>query len=243
MEEPIALVFEDKSKLVKGFSEYFLKLLNLKKGSFSIALSGGSTPKVWFEYLVNNHKDDVDWNRVHLYWGDERCVPPDNIDSNYGMTKGYLLDHIAIPNKNIHRMMGEVAPGEAAEQYSKLLLDSLGVEGVPIFDLVILGLGEDGHTASIFPHQIDLWESDEVCVVATHTTSGQQRISITGKVINNAGSVAFLVTGEGKKERVKEIIDEEPHAAYFPASLVKPVHGSLHWFLDAPAATFINDDL
>ena len=242
MEEPIALIFEDKQKLVKGFSEYFIKLINDKSGSFHVALSGGSTPKTWFEYLVSNHKDDIVWERVHFYWGDERCVPPDDEQSNYGMTKSYLLDHIVIPESNIHRIKGELYPEEAAEQYSKLLFDNFNDTGIPKFDLVILGLGEDGHTASIFPHQIDLWEVKKNCVVATHPTSGQHRVSITGQVINNARAVAFLVSGDSKKERVKEIIKEESYAAYYPASLVNPVNGSLHWFLDASAATLIRDD-
>lgn len=241
MEEPIALIFDDKGKLVKGFTEYFVKLLNEKKGSFSVALSGGSTPKIWFEYLSENHKNDIDWNRVHFYWGDERCVAPDDKDSNYAMTKSHLLDHIEIPQGNIHRIMGELEPEEASLLYAKELSDHLNSNNIPVFDLIILGMGDDGHTASIFPHQIDLWDSDEFCVVATHPISGQHRVSITGNVINHAKSVAFLVTGENKTERVKEIIDEEPNASYYPASLVKPIEGTLHWFLDASAAKLLDD--
>jgi len=242
MEEPVALVFEDTDKLAKGFSEFFMKLLDQKEGDFNVALSGGSTPKIWFDHLAENHRLDIDWNRVHLYWGDERCVPPDNNDSNYGMTKLHLIDPIQIPKTNIHRILGEKDPKEAASLYANVLLNNLTKDSIPIFDLVILGMGEDGHTASIFPKEIDLWNSDELCVVATHPTSGQQRISITGKVINNANSVAFLVAGENKTERVKEIFDDEPHAAYYPASQVKPIHGTLHWFLDVSAAKLINDD-
>ena len=241
MEEPIALIFDDKGKLVKGFTEYFIKLLNEKTGPFSVALSGGSTPKIWFDYLSENHKNDIDWNRVHFYWGDERCVAPDDKESNYGMTKTQLLDHIEIPPKNIHRIMGELEPEEASLLYAKELSDHLNSNNIPVFDLIILGMGDDGHTASIFPHQIDLWDSDELCVVATHPISGQHRVSITGNVINHAKSVTFLVTGENKTERVKEIIDEEPNASYYPASLVKPIDGTLHWFLDASAAKLLDD--
>lgn len=241
MEEPIALIFEDKGKLVKGFTEYFIKLMNARTGPFSVSLSGGSTPKIWFEYLSENHKNDIDWSRVHFYWGDERCVPPDDKDSNYGMTKTYLLDQIEIPQENIHRISGELLPDDATKLYDKDLSDNLDSNDIPIFDLIILGMGDDGHTASIFPHQIDLWDSNDFCVVATHPKSGQHRVSITGKVINHAKSVAFLVTGENKTERVKEIIDEEPNAAYYPASLVKPIDGTLHWFLDASAAKLLDD--
>lgn len=242
MDEPIALIFEDQNKLIKGFSEFFEKLMSHNKQVFNVALSGGSTPKIWFDYLAKEYKDIIDWKRVHFYWGDERCVSPDDKDSNYGMTKEHLLNHIPIPNENIHRIKGEISPQEAAKQYGSLMLKNLGKEGIPIFDLVILGLGDDGHTASIFPHQIELWNAIEICVVATHPVSGQHRVSFSGQVINHAKAVAFLVTGNSKKERVQEIIKEEARAAYFPASLVKPANGSLHWFLDASAAIYLNDD-
>lgn len=248
MKEPVALIFDDKGKLVKGFTEYFVKLLHenlpgrqAESGIFTVALSGGSTPKIWFEYLAKNYADKIDWKRIHFYWGDERCVPPDDAESNFGMTKTYLLDHIDIPEENIHRISGEKNPDDAAAIYSKEISQQLSHEKIPIFDLVILGMGDDGHTASIFPHEIQLWDSDAFCVVANHPVSGQQRVSITGKVINNARAVAFLVIGNSKSERIKEIFDEEPHASYYPASLVKPVNSQLHWFLDGEAASLIQE--
>jgi len=242
MDEPVALIYEDQHKLVKGFTEFFIKLLGASDGIFNVALSGGSTPKIWFDYLAKNHKDNIDWQRVHFYWGDERCVPPEDQESNYGMTKKHLLEIIPIPDDNIHRIFGEMVPQRAAEQYSTELMENIAEDKIPMFDLVILGLGDDGHTASIFPHQIDLWNSTEICVIATHPISGQHRVSISGQVINQARAVAFLVTGEGKKERVQEIIQEDPRAAYYPASLVRPADGTLHWFLDRPAAMYISDD-
>jgi len=235
--EPVALVFEQKDFLVKGFTEYFIKLVKQKHGDFSVALSGGSTPKIWFEYLAKNHTADIPWDSIHLYWGDERCVPPDDPESNYGMTKKHLLDQISIPEENIHRIPGELDPAQAADDYEKAMNDNLGEK--PIFDLIILGMGNDGHTASIFPHEIKLWDSDRLCVVATHPISGQKRVSFTGKVINTASAVAFLVTGNDKEERVKEIIDQEPNSAYYPANLVNPIDGTLHWFLDKEAAKLL----
>ena len=174
--------------------------------------------------------------------GDERCVPPDDRDSNFGMTKFHLLDHIDIPEENIHRIQGEIEPVDAALNYSKELNECLRHDLVPVFDLVILGVGDDGHTASIFPHQIELWDAADHCVVATHPISGQQRISINGKIINSARAVTFLVTGNAKAERVKEIIEEEPHAVHYPASLVKPAAGTLHWFLDTESAKLLHND-
>jgi 6-phosphogluconolactonase len=236
-EEPIALIFQDQQKLVKGFTEYFMKLINQKNEVFHVALSGGSTPKVWFDYLATHHQKDIPWEKIHLYWGDERCVPPEHSESNYGMTKMHLLDKITIPDKNIHRIWGEIEPKEAAAHYEKELIKNLG--RIPVFDLIILGMGDDGHTASIFPHEIKLWDSDACCLAATHPTSGQHRVSITGKVINNASTVAFLVTGKDKEERVAEIFNQEPNAAYYPASLVNPENGTLHWFLDQAAANLL----
>ena len=241
MEEPVALIFENKAKLVEGFTEYFLKLFHDRKGPFTVALSGGSTPKIWFDYLAENYAEKIDWKQIHFYWGDERCVVPDDPESNYGMTKKYLLDHIRIPEENIHRIHGEKKPEGAAAIYSKEISKIKLHEKTPVFDLIILGMGEDGHTASIFPHEIGLWDADAFCVVANHPVSGQHRVSLTGKVINNANAVAFLVTGDTKSERVKEIFDAEPRASYYPASLVCPVNGQLHWFLDRDAASLIQE--
>ncbi len=242
MEEPIALIFEDQRRLVKGFTEFFVKLLEKDESIFNVALSGGSTPKIWFDYLAKNDSDHIEWSRIRFFWGDERCVPPEDSDSNFGMAKQHLLDHIDIPAENIHRIQGERKPADAALHYSKELTKNLRHEKTPVFDLVILGIGDDGHTASIFPHQIELWNADDNCVVATHPISGQERVSITGKIINSAKAVAFLVTGDSKAERVKEIIEEEPHSAYYPASLVRPATGTLHWFLDTEAAKLLNND-
>jgi len=202
-----------------------------------MAFSGGSTPKSWFDYLAENHAEDIPWERLQIFWGDERFVPPDDPESNYGMTKKHLLEKIKIPEENLHRILGELDPASAAEQYEKELKDNLGDK--PVFDLIILGMGDDGHTASIFPHEIKLWDSERLCVVATHPISVQKRVSFTGKVINNATAVTFMVTGENKSERVREIINEEPNSVYYPASLVKPNKGTLHWFIDHEAAKLI----
>ena len=232
--EPIALIFENKDHLVRGFTEYFLKLIHGNKDKINVALSGGSTPKIWFDYLAQNHQNDLTWENIHFYWGDERCVPPDDLESNYGMTKMHLLDRVPVPGKNIHRIQGELLPEKASDLYEKDLKQNMGE--IPVFDLLILGVGDDGHTASIFPHEINLWNSDRLCVVATHPLSGQKRVSLTGKVINAANAVAFLVTGKNKEERIREIINQEPNAVYYPASLVRPENGTLHWFLDKDAA-------
>lgn len=216
------------------------KLLSLSKDkSFrSIALSGGSTPKILFELLAKNYSEKMPWGQLEWYWGDERCVPPDDPESNYGMTNSLLLDKVGIPQDNIHRVRGEAPPEKEAIRYADQLKSNLEEkEGIPRFDLVILGMGDDGHTASIFPHQMELWDSPALCEVATHPESGQRRISLTGKVINNASLVVFLVTGKSKAGPVAEILNGKGKYKSYPASRVNPVPGRLIWMLDEEAAS------
>lgn len=230
-------IYRDKHELAIAFCEELLKLRKNQE-QFNIALSGGSTPKIIFEELSKNYKDKFDWNEIHFYWGDERCVPPDDTESNYGMTKKYLLDHINIPRENIHRIKGENDPVIEAERYSdeiKILVNSKN--GLPNFDLVMLGLGEDGHTASIFPDQMNLLHSEKICEVATHPSTGQKRITITGKVINNSRAVTFLATGEGKSETLKKVLKEKDER--LPATYIQPFNGSLKYFVDESAARLL----
>ena len=237
MNEHEKKIYSDGKGLAVGFTGLLNKILASKSGKINIALSGGSTPRLWFEYLVANTAQDIEWDRLVLFWGDERCVPPDHSESNYGMTRKFLLDHIKIPEENVHRIKGELDPEEAALSYGLELSDHFKKAEVPQFDLLILGLGDDGHTASIFPHEIKLWNSSDLCVVATHPETGQKRVSLSGKVINSAKNVAFLVAGWKKAERLAEIVNRVPIASQYPASLVNPINGKLYWYLDEQAAS------
>lgn len=231
-----------KQSTAENFTDWLIDLIR-SNDSLHIALSGGSTPKIVFDELAARQLPKGEWHKVHLYWGDERCVPPDDPDSNYKMTVEHLLSKIEIPDENIHRIKGENEPRKEAERYGGVLKNELPVvDGIPKFGLVILGMGDDGHTASIFPHEIDLWKSNKVCEVAEHPETGQERITITGKVINQAGTVAFLVTGKGKAEKVGEIIDKRGGFKSYPADLVDPKSGNLIWFLDKAAAAGITTD-
>ncbi|MCL6273003.1 6-phosphogluconolactonase [Muricauda sp. 2012CJ35-5] len=235
-------VYNNKQEVAEAFSNYFLELTKGQE-EIHVALSGGSTPRVIFDILAADFADKVDWGRIHFYWGDERCVPPTDEQSNYKMTVDHLFSKLAIPASNIHRVLGENDPNAEAMRYANLLeinLDRVG--GIPQFDLVILGMGDDGHTASIFPHEIELWEAEDHCVVATHPESGQKRVSINGKVINIAKEVVFLVTGSSKAEKVHAIIDQTENFLNYPAALVKPSSGKLKWFLDKEAASLIAQD-
>ncbi len=233
-------VFDNLQELNKSFTDWLKDILK-DRNSVTIALSGGSTPKSIFDYWSANHVDDIDWKSIYLFWGDERCVPPTDEQSNYKMTKDHLLDNVPIPEKNIFRIKGENNPADEAKRYSNLLeMEVDMVDDVPSFDIVILGMGDDGHTASIFPHEIDLWDSEEYCVVATHPDSGQKRVSLSGDVINNAKRVAFLVTGANKAEKVEKIFSSlDDVKDIYPAAKVDPVSGELVWFLDKAAAANI----
>ena len=228
-----------KKQTARSFSENLASLI-AKNNILHIALSGGSTPKEVFKELAVHFKNEIDWSEVQFYWGDERCVPPDDEESNYKMANEYLFSKLEFPLGNIHRIKGENEPVEEAKRYADLLEKNLPNVGTqPQFDLVILGLGDDGHTASIFPNQINLWNSKAYCEVAEHPESGQKRVTLTGNIINNAKEVVFLVTGENKAQKVFEIIERKGNYSAYPASLVEPISGRLNWFLDTEAAKLL----
>lgn len=228
-------IYKDKQAVAKEFSEFLMEQLK-EKEELTVALSGGSTPKIVFDHLAE-HFAEAQWSKIKFYWGDERCVPPTDSESNYKMTVDHLFSKINVPEENIYRVLGENDPAEEAVRYGKVLNETLPVAGdTPRFDLVILGMGDDGHTASIFPENIEMWDADENCIVASHPQSGQKRVSLTGKVINNATAVAFLVTGAGKAEKVDEILNKKEGYKKYPAALVNPPSQNLYWFMDEAAA-------
>lgn len=229
-------IYADKQTVAEKFSKFFYEQAK-GMNEFHVSLSGGSTPKIVFDFLAENYHDEIDWSSVYLYWGDERCVSPENADSNYKMTKAHLLSKIEMPAENIFRIKGEDDPKAEASRYAEVLKKQLPTaNGMPQFDLVILGMGGDGHTASIFPNEIALWDADSYCAVATHPESGQKRVGLTGGIINNAKTVAFLVTGADKADKVEEIIGQKSSYKKYPASKVSPTSGELLWFLDREAS-------
>lgn len=235
-------VYDSIDSLCEGFTALLKRELS-KKEEVNISLSGGSTPKALFEYWSANCQDDVDWQRVTFYWGDERCVPPDDSMSNFGMTKELLFDKIpAIGSTQIHRIHGENDPSEEVVWYNDIMDKFLPKtdDGVPVFDIMMLGMGDDGHTVSIFPDQIELWNEPANCVIASHPETGMKRISLTGRVVNNARNIAFLVTGETKAEKAKQVItDQCAYVDKYPAAKVNPVNGNLYWYLDKAAAALL----
>ncbi len=236
-------IFETPFEVADAFAEKLIELMNKKLDqfdSFDISLSGGNTPRLLFSVIKDKYKDKIDWRKINFFWGDERCVSPDDEQSNYGMTKEYLFNFLDIKEENIYRIKGEEEPRKEAERYSNLLVEKLPDKNrLPFFDLMILGVGEDGHTASIFPNQIEKFYSDEFSVTAEHPESGQKRISVTGKIINNSGTVAFLVTGEKKAKVISCILRKCEGWDDYPISKVDPTSGDFMWFLDKSAAKFL----
>lgn len=226
------VVFENSRAVAKAFAEFLFTEIE-KASTFHMALSGGSTPKLLFAYLAKEYADKIDWKKVHLYWGDERCVAPTDEESNYQMTHELLLKHISIPFENIHRVLGRRDPEEEATRYGREIEWHLPLEDtMPVFDLIMLGMGSDGHTASIFPHEMKFVVSDKTCVVATHPVSGQKRISLTGEVINQAKQVHFLVTGSSKTKVVEEIFTKTGNYEDYPAAHIE----GATWWMDELAA-------
>jgi 6-phosphogluconolactonase len=210
------------------------------QGRFTIALSGGSTPRPLYELLASPaYAERITWDRWHVFWSDERCVPSNHVDSNYRMAKESLLGHVPIPAHQIHRMRGEAQPRQAAEEYEaelRLLLQ----ESPPAIDLILLGMGEDGHTASLFGNTDALQETERLVVANWVPHIQAYRITFTLPLINAARSVAFLVTDESKASILHQVLRPAATAGSGPpASLVHPTSGTLHWFLTQAAASHL----
>lgn len=236
MECPRILIFESLDEMALKALQWLTEK-TAAQDTVSVALSGGNTPQALFEWIVKLDKGTVDWNKLLVFWGDERCVPPEHTDSNFRSAQKSILIPLDIPEEHIFRMHGEAEPEKEAERYSQLLAEHLTmVDGFPQFDLILLGLGEDGHTASIFPGNNSLFATTQFCTVAKHPQSGQQRITLTGSVINHAAEVVFLVTGTPKAGIVSKIA-ETPELVHYPAAKVSPISGKLTWLLDKGAAS------
>jgi len=208
----------------------------------SIALSGGSTPrKLHAELASPALSDRIEWGRLAFYWGDERCVPPSHEASNYRMARETLLDRVPLDEAQIHRIRGEIEPAHAAQEYEDVLRASLATPE-PRFDLLLLGLGEDGHTASLFPGRPELDELARLVVPVIRPTAPPHRVSLTLSAINAAGCVLFLVTGARKAEAVARVLGRARRDEGLPAARVRPASGRVLWFLDSEAAGTLSGD-
>ena len=204
---------------------------------FSLVLSGGSTPRVLYEMLAREpYAARLEWARVEVFFADERAVPPDDPDSNYRLARETLLSHVPIPGDNVYRIRGEIEPEEAAKEYGLLLKEKFAGAGP---DLILLGMGEDGHTASLFPGTEAVNEAKHRAVanfVERSTTGRSWRVTMTAPFINRARHVILLVTGSNKAARVSEVLEGPRDPQRLPVQLVAPSNGTLTWLLDAAAA-------
>jgi 6-phosphogluconolactonase len=229
--------------LARAAAEYFVSQSAkavAERGSFTVALSGGSTPKALYELLASpseSFRDKIPWPDIHFFWSDERHVPPDNPDSNYHMANDAMLSSVPVSQNNIHRIHGENPhAAQAAQQYEEEIQAVTG-EDLPRLDLVLLGLGADGHTASIFPDSELLHETERLVAAPWVEKLNTHRITMTLPLLNNATSVVFLVSGSEKAEIVKEVLEGPKR---YPAQAVSPVKGELLWLLDKEAASKLN---
>ncbi|MBV8780559.1 MAG: 6-phosphogluconolactonase [Phycisphaerae bacterium] len=230
MPDPQAVAHEAANRVVAA-AEAAIEL----RGVFSIALAGGSTPEAMFKLLATDpYRSAIDWTKVHVYFGDERCVPPDHKDSNYRMARETLLSKVNIPGDNIYRIHGESDPQEAARQYGELLKEQFGDEGG--IDLILLGMGDDGHTASLFPHTEALHETKHRCVANYVDEKKTWRITMTYPFINRADAVLICVTGAAKTDRLREVLEGPLDPERLPVQKIAPASGKLTWLLDAAAA-------
>jgi 6-phosphogluconolactonase len=238
-------VYPDAAALAEAAAERFVALAAeaiARYGRFAVALSGGSTPRAMYARLaVPDEAMRIEWDRVHVFFGDERCVPPENPDSNYHMVREALLNRVPIPRHCVHRIRGEIDPQEAAHEYEAAVgrffaaRADAAARGRPRFDLILLGLGEDGHTASLFPGSPALQEKWRWVVAAHAEHLGQWRVTLTPAVINAAANVVFLVSGEAKRERLWEVLEGAYRPEELPAQVVSPTDGALLWMVDAAA--------
>jgi len=207
------------------------------KKRFAVAISGGSTPRRFYTLLGSPaHRDQVDWQHVHLFWVDERCVPKEDEASNFRTAFDTLLSKVALPDKNIHRIKGEEAPDKAARDYEEEIRRFFGGSERQGFDLIILGMGEDGHTASLFPGSKSLEEKVRLAIPIYLGEPKKDRITFTLPVLNSADQILFLVAGSSKAIVLSEILEAKEKEKGFPAGLIRPAKGNVTWLIDQDAA-------
>lgn len=237
-------IVPDNAALIRTAAQEFKNLAEsaiAENKRFVVALSGGNTPRNVYSLLAQEYKNSLPWAKIHVFFGDERSVPPDHPDSNFRMANDSLLSHVPIPPENIHRIHAELEPELAARNYEEQLRTffNLGNGAWPRFDLIMLGLGEDGHTASLFPGSSALKEMSRLVAATWVEEKKTVRITLTYPVINHAAEVEFLISGAGKAQILKDVLSPAS-SAKFPAQQIKPEAGRLLWLLDQDAARLLH---
>jgi len=235
---PNLQIFKDLSVLSESAAKLFIESAVqaiAERGRFLVALSGGSTPMALYRLLVDA---PVDWSRMHVFWGDERCVPVDDPGNSYAQARDVLLTRVPIPVDNVHRVQSELEPAEAAQAYAATLSGFRDPpRDWPRFDLILLGMGDDGHTASLFPGSpVD--EAEPIIAVTAHYQDRPaDRVSLTPRVINDARQVVFLISGQSKSETLANVLKGDYHPEQLPAQRIQPTDGTLTWLVDEAAGS------
>lgn len=238
---PQLRIFHDFERLSRHAANLFSEQSNraiAERNRLLVALNGGGTPERLFQLLGSDYREQIEWSKAHIFWGDERCVPSTEEGSNYRQAYESLLSKVAIPQSNIHRVPGELDPTSASKQYAEVL-KSFSDEGFdfPRFDLVYLGMGEDGHTASLFPGSPVEAHQPVIAVTANYQDRPAHRVTLTQTVFNQARMIVFMVTGEKKAETLAEVLSDRYNPAQYPAQRIDPKDGQLIWLLDDSAAS------
>jgi len=244
---PRIRIFKSIEELSHDAANLFIEqatMASAERGRFLVALNGGSTPNRLFQLFATDYREKVDWSKVHVFWGDERCVPPQADGSSYGQAKEAFLDQVSIPEENIHRVKGELDPAEASKEYALTLKEFASPPfNFPRFDLVYLGMGEDGHTASLFPgSSVDVTEPT-LPVTAHYQDRPANRVTLTQLVFNQARIVAFMATGEKKAITLAEILSDRYNPELYPSQRIEPKNGKLIWLVDEDAASKLPKEL
>lgn len=235
-------IFADFEALSRAATELFVSLSQDAVSSgkrFTVALSGGSTPRRFFSLLSSSpYQEKIQWSSTHFFWADERCVPKEAPESNYHLAQSEFLSNVPVPEENIHRIMGENNPEQAAREYEDCLRKFFANHPIPVFDLIVLGVGADGHTASLFPGSVVIREQMRLAVPVYAASPKPSRVTLTLPVLNNAACVLFLASWRTKAAVLHEIL-EDGNPKRYPAGLVRPVHGRLTWLIDREAASML----
>jgi 6-phosphogluconolactonase len=243
---PEILIYPDAAALAQAACEQITSVCAwaiARRQRCSLALCGGSTPRAIYALLGQEpYTTILDWKQLHVFWGDERLVPPEHPGSNYLLAKERLLSHLPIPLENIHRMRGELEPAQAASDYSLQLQRFFALDGdsPPVFDLILLGMGEDGHVASLFPGSPALDTLDRWVVAVEHNQPPPPlvpRLTLTLPVLNAARNLFLILSGERKAERLHQVFAGEAGASQLPAGRLRPADGRLLWLVDQAAAS------
>lgn len=235
-------IFDDREQFDHAAARYIVQIANealTAHDRFTIALSGGSTPKRLYGLLaLEPYCNQIDWTRAEIFWGDERCVPPDDAESNYHLAYEVMLSKLPIPASHVHRIPADQSDRVAASAaYEQEMRRVFGTDRVPSFDLIQLGLGPEAHTASLFPHQASLRETERLVMSVSVPKPPPARLTFTPPLLNAAKHILFLVTGAEKADAVQAVLEGEYQPDEYPAQIVHPTQGEVTWMLDTAAAS------